>query len=113
MVCCPAGYLIRFSCLLCLVLIPGKTGQIVGFDPSTSRYVVVVGSSGTAPVVVSLQAANSILKPGTCVRLRGLSKAQLNGCRAQVSEVDLPAGRYQVNLEKGKQIKVKFENVLC
>ncbi|CAK9003905.1 unnamed protein product [Durusdinium trenchii] len=91
----------------------GKTAQIVSFDPATKRYVVLVNAGSAAPVIVSLQGGNCILKPGTAVRLCGLSKAQLNGSRAQVSEVDLSAGRYQVHLENGKQIKVKFENVLC
>ncbi len=50
--------------------------------------------------------------PRTCIRLSGLSKTELNGAAAEVSEVDLPAGRYQVQLANGKQLKVKFENVL-
>ena len=41
----------------------------------------------------------------TCVRLYGLNKAELNGSRAEVVEVDVPAGRYLVHLQNGKQIK--------
>ena len=41
----------------------------------------------------------------TCVRLHGLNKAELNGSRAEVMEVDVPAGRYLVHLQNGKQIK--------
>jgi len=96
----------------------GKTGQVVGFDAHKGRYAVLVqggqglGSTPTSPMVVSLQGGNCILKTGTCIRLSGLSKTELNGATAEVSEVDLPAGRYQVQLANGKQLKVKFENVL-
>lgn len=45
-------------------------------------------------------------EPRTCIRLQGLSKAELNGCRGEVSEIDVAAGRYQVHLQNGKQIKV-------
>lgn len=96
----------------------GKTGQIVGFDAQKGRYSVLVqgghglGSAPTSALEVSLQGRNCILKTGTCVRLHGLNKAELNGCRAEVMEVDVPAGRYLVHLQNGKQIKVKFENVL-
>eukprot|EP00438_Fugacium_kawagutii_P020906 Skav211797 [mRNA] locus=scaffold305:325580:326254:+ [translate_table: standard] len=93
----------------------GRTGEIIGFDPHKGRYSVLLQGGqdlGDASALVSLQGKHCILKTGTCIRLHGLSKAELNGCRGEILEIDVPAGRYQVHLQNGKQIKVKFENVL-
>ena len=43
-------------------------------------------------------------RPQTCVHLRGLSKDELNGSRAQIREVDVQAGRYLVHLQNGKHL---------
>ena len=89
----------------------GSSGRIVGMDSTSGRYVVIVQAA--APTVVRLQPSNCILDPGVCVRLRNLSREELNGQRAQVLDVDHSAGRYEVQLPEGRQIRVKFENVVC
>eukprot|EP00439_Symbiodinium_sp_Y106_P018818 s9348_g2.t1 len=89
----------------------GRSGRIVGMDNTSGRYVVMVQAA--AATVIRLQPANCVLNAGMCVRLRGLNREDLNGQRAQVLDVDRSAGRYEVQLPEGKQIRVKFENVVC
>ena len=89
----------------------GQPGRIAGVDVTTGRYVVMVQAA--APTVVRLQPANCILTAGMCVRLKGLSRQELNGQRAQILDVDHAAGRYEVQLSEGRQIRIKFENVVC
>ena len=71
-----------------------------------SRYVVRVGDK-----CVSLAPTNVILPNRTCAELDGLSQAQYNGKWAQIQSFDREAGRYVVDLDDGKQLKVKLENV--
>ena len=59
----------------------------------------------------SLAPANVILPNGTCAVLDGLSQAQYNGKWAQIKSFDREAGRYAVDLDDGKQLKVKLENI--
>ena len=89
----------------------GQPGRIVGMDSASGRYIVMVQSA--AATVVRLQPSNCILNPGLCVRLKGLKQQDLNGQRAQVLDVDHSSGRYEVQLSEGRQIRVKFENVVC
>eukprot|EP00931_Biecheleriopsis_adriatica_P089449 TRINITY_DN6357_c0_g1_i13.p1 TRINITY_DN6357_c0_g1~~TRINITY_DN6357_c0_g1_i13.p1 ORF type:complete len:339 (-),score=90.09 TRINITY_DN6357_c0_g1_i13:287-1303(-) len=89
----------------------GQRGNILGFDAVTGRYMLLV--QGTTQTVVSLQPANCILNAGTCIKLNGLSKAELNGQLARILEVDTQSGRYKMEMQGGNQIKVKYENVLC
>mmetsp|Transcript_52758 Transcript_52758/g.98795 ORF Transcript_52758/g.98795 Transcript_52758/m.98795 type:complete len:357 (+) Transcript_52758:99-1169(+) len=89
----------------------GLPGKIVGVDTTSRRYIVMVQAA--APTVVRLQPANCILSSGTCVRLQGLSRQELNGKRAQICEVDVCGGRYEVQLPEGRSVRVKFENAVC
>jgi len=100
----------------------GALGEIIGCkvpdsaaDASPFRYVIRFISGRQ---VVALFAQNVLLPTGTWgVRLQGLSKEELNGQRGRIVEVDREAGRYTVALGgpggQGRQLKVKFENVLC
>lgn len=86
----------------------GCKAEIFNYDDSKHRYEVFV--EGNA---LSLQPANCILSPGTCVVIEGLSKPEFNGQRARVVSIDRAASRYTVECEDGKQMKIKYENVLC
>lgn len=99
----------------------GALGEIIGCklsesaeDESPLRYVVRLI---TSKQVAALLPQNVLLPLGTWgVRLCGLSKAELNDQRGKIVEVDKDAGRYTVQLSadnQGRQVKVKFENVLC
>lgn len=88
----------------------GQRADILGFDAAAGRYRLLLrGAQST----VSLQPGNCILNAGTCVKLQGLGKAEFNGQLARLLEIDAEAGRYKVESQSGKQIKVKYENVLC
>lgn len=89
----------------------GTRADILGLDSSTGRYVAL--AQGQVPTVLSLLPGNCLLNAGTCVRLQCLSKEAFNGQMARVLEVDRAAGRYRVQCKDGKQLKVKYENVLC
>jgi len=86
----------------------GRKGEIFNYEESKRRYMVLVDGSA-----VSLQPANCILPKRTCVVIQGLSKSECNGQRAQIISIDRTAARYTVECETGKQIKIKYENVLC
>jgi curved DNA-binding protein CbpA len=88
----------------------GKRGHIQNYDQSTRRYTVLPADACAS---VALCPANCILLPGTCVTLHGLSNPEYNGQRAQITAVDRAAARYAVASESGKQIKIKYRNVLC
>jgi len=100
----------------------GALGEIIGCkvpesaaDTSPFRYVIRLLSTRQ---VVALFAQNVLLPTGTWgVRLCGLSKEELNGQRGRILEVDKEAGRYTVALggpgSEGRQLKIKFENVIC
>jgi len=96
----------------------GALGEIFGVKlidgDEQIRYVIRLLSSRQ---VVALQPHNVLLPAGTWgVRLCGLSKADLNDQRGRILEVDKEAGRYNVLLapeSQGRQVKVKFENVIC
>jgi len=99
----------------------GAVGEIIGCrisenvdDDCPLRYVVRLI---TSKQVAALMPQNLLLPVGTWgVRLFGLSKADLNDQRGKILEVDRDAGRYTIILSpesEGRQVKVKFENVLC
>lgn len=105
---------------LCLVEVTGLTsnsdingtsGNIVNFDKTKHRYLVTVTVSDSE--VVAIRPANCILSHGTNVVIDGLSKLERNGQRAQIVSIDRIAARYTVECEDGKQLKIKYENVLC
>lgn len=86
----------------------GCSAQIFDYDDSRHRYAVTVDGSALA-----LQPGNCILSPGTCVVTDGLSRPECNGQQARIVNVDRAALRYTVECGDGKQMKIKYENVLC
>jgi hypothetical protein len=88
----------------------GQLGEIVAYDDRTGRYVVKLRRAGLS---MKFRSSNCVLEQGTCVILQGLSTAQFNGQMAQIVDIDRAAERYVVQCEDGKQIKVKYDNVLC
>merc|ERR1712048_341213 len=89
----------------------GKRAEVLGFDTNAGRYMAL--SQGPSPAMLSLQPGNCIVDEGTAVHLHGLSSEAFNGALACVLEVDRAAGRYRVQCRDGKQIKVKYEHILC
>jgi hypothetical protein len=88
----------------------GSEGEICSYDAETCCYnVSVAGSAHT----LNLQRANCLLGPGTCVVVTGLSNEQFNGQMAQILKADRDAARYVVKCQNGKEIKIKYENVVC
>eukprot|EP00747_Dinoflagellata_sp_TGD_P209811 gnl/TRDRNA2_/TRDRNA2_83184_c0_seq1.p1 gnl/TRDRNA2_/TRDRNA2_83184_c0~~gnl/TRDRNA2_/TRDRNA2_83184_c0_seq1.p1 ORF type:complete len:317 (-),score=65.73 gnl/TRDRNA2_/TRDRNA2_83184_c0_seq1:130-1080(-) len=87
----------------------GMSGDIGGFDEEKGRYTVMMPNAG----VVGLQPGNCILKSGTRVLVQGLSNDQFNGQMGSIVDVDRMAGRYTVQCQNGKQIKIRYDNVLC
>eukprot|EP00435_Cladocopium_sp_Y103_P038794 s1740_g10.t1 len=87
----------------------GKDVKIVGFDEA-GRYLVCLPNSNA---VFTLKPGNAILKAGTCVRLQGLSPPDLNGKMALICEVDLDTDTYSVECADGRQVRVRYENVVC
>eukprot|EP00667_Euglena_gracilis_P015875 EG_transcript_16560 len=85
----------------------GRRGKIQGWLEDKGRYEVAVQGK-----LLSLSPANLVLQPGVVCRIEGLSgAAQYNGQWGRVAEVDEDAGRYQLELGFGKQLKVRWENV--
>mmetsp|Transcript_82974 Transcript_82974/g.256561 ORF Transcript_82974/g.256561 Transcript_82974/m.256561 type:complete len:341 (+) Transcript_82974:80-1102(+) len=92
----------------------GSFGEISGYDEQASRYTVTLQKQlPSGRRVVGLQPGNVLLQTGTRVVVRGLSSAEFNGQMAQIVETDRAAMRYMVRCQNGRQIKIKFENVLC
>mmetsp|Transcript_60776 Transcript_60776/g.195822 ORF Transcript_60776/g.195822 Transcript_60776/m.195822 type:complete len:352 (-) Transcript_60776:110-1165(-) len=90
----------------------GQTGDIFNF--SDGRYMVKLKAKmPSGRDTVGLQPANVILSEGVRVITQGLSNEQFNGQMAQIVGIDLAAQRYTVQCQSGKQIKIKFDNVLC
>lgn len=92
----------------------GKLGEISGYTEQAGRYTVTL----QAPLpngrrAVGLQPGNVVLQSGTRVVVQGLSSAEFNGQMAQIVETDRDSMRYTVRCQNGRQIKIKFENVLC
>jgi len=93
----------------------GSKGEIMGCKAAVSepfKYTVLMGRQ-----VATLAPQYVLLPVGTFgVRLCGLSNPELNDRRGKILEVDREAGRYTILLapvSEGRQVKVKFENVLC
>ena len=60
---------------------------------------------------VALAPTNVILPNRTCAVLDGLSQAMYNGKWAQIKSFDRESGRYTVDIDNDKQLKVKLENL--
>merc|ERR1719401_1081594 len=88
----------------------GRCGDVYGFEEERGRYLVLLEGP---PQALSLQPANCILPKSTRVVLRGLSNEQFNGQMAQIASVHRDAARYTVQCQNGRQIRIKYENVVC
>merc|ERR1719240_2073345 len=88
----------------------GKIGEIFNYDEEKGRYMVRLATSDTA---MKFRPGNCILKQGAHVIVQGLSVAQLNGLMGKIVGNDRDAQRYVVQLQSGKQIKIKYDNALC
>merc|ERR1712039_503347 len=94
--------------------INGTTGSILGYIEAQGRYTVRLKQKmASGKDVIGLQPSNVILKKSTRIVVQGLKSEELNGQMAQIVEIDEEAQRYTVACQNGKQIKIKYENVLC
>lgn len=92
----------------------GKFGETIGYDEQAGRYTVHLQKRlPSGRDIVGLQPGNVVLQSGTRVVVQGLSSVEFNGQMAQIAEVDRATLRYTVHCQNGRQIKIKFENVLC
>lgn len=92
----------------------GQAGEIINYGEDNKRYVVRLKKKmANGRDVIALFPANVILRIGTRVVTQGLSNADFNGLMGQIKDIDREANRYTVDLQNGKSIKIKFENVLC
>jgi len=90
----------------------GQTGEVFNYNEDTGRYMVRLTVAGST-VPVGLQPCNCILRQGTRVVVTGLSNEAFNGQMARIESIDRAAARYTVQCQNGKQIKIKYDNVLC
>lgn len=88
----------------------GSSGEICSYDSKSGCYTVSVGSPA---ITLTLSRGNCLLGPGTCVLLIGLSNEQFNDQMAQILSADRDAARYIVRCQNGKEIKIKYDNVVC
>mmetsp|Transcript_110147 Transcript_110147/g.355525 ORF Transcript_110147/g.355525 Transcript_110147/m.355525 type:complete len:328 (-) Transcript_110147:63-1046(-) len=92
----------------------GTRAETLGYNDQASRYTVRLRTRApNGRDVIALQPGNVVLQSGTRVVVQGLSSVEFNGQMAQIVEVDRPSFRYTVSCQNGRQIKIKFENVLC
>lgn len=88
----------------------GKSAEVVDFNEQKGFYVLLLNDP---PSVVELPAKHCIFPVGAAAVLEGLSDKQLNGQMCSVLAVDLQAQRYTVQCEGGRQLKVRFERIMC
>jgi hypothetical protein len=88
----------------------GNTGEIVDFNAESGCYVLLIDELAQ---VVELPPKNCILSCGTAILLQGLADQQLSGQLCSIISIDSNAGRYVVECDSGRQLKVRFEKVLC
>lgn len=88
----------------------GKIGEVVDFNEETGCYVVLLEDPAS---IIELSPKNCIFNAGTAGVLEGLSDQQLSGKMCSIVSVDHNACRYVVQCEGGRQLKVRFEKVMC
>jgi len=88
----------------------GKRAEIVDFNEESGHYVLLLNDP---PSVLELPPRNCIFPHGTAAILQGLSDDMLNGQMCSIAGVDHNTSRYLVELEGGRQLKVRFEKVMC
>lgn len=92
----------------------GQAGTVINYNEQLGRYTVRLKTKmANGRDVIGLEPGKVILNSGTRVVTQGLSNEQFNGLMAQITEIDHAALRYTVQCQNGKQIKIKFDNVLC
>jgi curved DNA-binding protein CbpA len=94
----------------------GRFADIFNYDDVTGRYQVLLQESSNpqeAPMAMSLQRSNCILKPGTGVLIMGLATEKFNGQMAQIVSVDRAQARYTIRSQSGAEIRVKYDKVIC
>lgn len=88
----------------------GEKAEIRDYDASKDQYLVSVNES---PLTMNMPLANCVLPLGTRVLTRGLSEEQLNNQMAQITNIDRNDERYTVCCQDGRQLRIKFDKVLC
>jgi len=88
----------------------GRPAEIVDFNTETGHYVLLLNGP---PSVVELPPHNCIFPQGTAAVLQGLSDDKLNGQMCSIVGVDHDTSRYLVECEGGRQLKVRFERIMC
>lgn len=89
-------------------------GDIFGYDETNGRYNLrLKAKMANGRDVIGLTPSNVILPNNTRVVVQGLSNEAFNGQMAQIIDIDKEAARYTVQCQNGKQIKIKFDNVIC
>lgn len=88
----------------------GKRGEIVDFNEDKCSYVLLLNEP---PCVVELPPSSCIFPKGSAGILKGLADEQLNGQMCCIVGIDHIALRYVVQSEGGRQLKVRYEKVLC
>lgn len=88
----------------------GKCGEIVDFNEDKGAYVLLMNEP---PCVVELPPSSCILPKGSACVLKGLTDERLNGQMCCIVGVDHNTSRYVVQSEGGRQLKVRYEKVLC
>jgi len=88
----------------------GKRAEIVDFNAESGHYVLLLNDP---PSVLELPPSNCIFPQGTAAVLQGLSDDKLNGQMCSIVDVDHNTSRYLVECEGGRQLKVRFERIMC
>jgi len=90
--------------------INGKLAEVVDFSAESQCYVLLLEDPA---LVIELPPKNCIFPAGTAAVLQGLSDQQLCGQMCGIVSVDYNAARYVVQCEDSRQLKVRFEKVMC
>ena len=92
----------------------GQRGTLFGFDSAKGRYLVQLDRSG---VQLSLKPERVHLPKGTVVTVVGLasaSAANYNGkCGTIVAVAEKEGGRFTVQLDAAKQLKLRASNIVA
>mmetsp|Transcript_73267 Transcript_73267/g.212207 ORF Transcript_73267/g.212207 Transcript_73267/m.212207 type:complete len:350 (+) Transcript_73267:135-1184(+) len=92
----------------------GASGQILSYSESSGRYTVKLRQKlASGRDCVGLEPSKVVLSSGTRVVVQGLSNQQFNGLMGIIVDTDNEAMRHTVQCQNGKQIKIKFDNVIC
>lgn len=92
----------------------GQTGTVLSYNTQQGRYMVKLQSKlSSGRDCVGLEPSRVILGKGTRVVIKGLSNEAFNDQMARITDFDEDALRYTVEVQNGKTIKIKLENVLC